>query len=178
MYVEEAESLASALAEARIGLVYGGGNTGVMGALANKLKSYGGHVTAIVPKALLNHDEIFSKLDSLHVVDSYHERKMLMYHLSDGFVVLPGGPGTLEELMEHLTWMHRGRSHKPVYMINQSGFWDPLLQMFEAMKKGGFASSDLNKRYSICGSAYDAIHDFTRGPAGAPLPGITAVVKG
>jgi uncharacterized protein (TIGR00730 family) len=167
IYAQEAVSLAGALAEARINLIYGGGGTGLMGEVARTLKSRGGHVTGIVPRALLNGEngeEIFRDLDVLHIVDSYHERKMLMYHLSDGFVTLPGGPGTLEELMEHLTWMHRGQRHsrKPVYIVNQSGYWDPLLRMFESMQKSGFISADLNSRYSIYQSACEAISDFTR----------------
>jgi uncharacterized protein (TIGR00730 family) len=160
MYVEEATNLGNALAEARIGLVYGGGGVGSMGAVARALKENGGHVTGVVPQSLLDSEPILDPLDALHVVSSYHERKMLMYHLSDGFVVLPGGPGTLEELMEHLTWMHRGRQRKPVYVVNQMGYWDPLLEMFDSMRRSGFISSDFSTRYSIFGSAYDAIADF------------------
>jgi uncharacterized protein (TIGR00730 family) len=168
IYAEEAARLADALAEAGIGLVYGGGGTGLMGVLARTLKNHGGHVTGIVPRAL-DDEQIFNESDVLHVVNSYHERKMLMYHLSDGFVALPGGLGTLEELMEHLTWMHRGRSRKPVYIINQSGYWGPLLQMFESMQRAGFISADLSSRYSVCRSACDAISEFVCGAVGSVL---------
>lgn len=165
MYAEEAVRLASLLVEAEIGLVYGGGGTGLMGEIARAVKNYGGHVTGVIPQALLNAENILisSELDALHVTNSYHERKMLMYHLSDGFIALPGGPGTLEELIEHLTWMHRGRSYKPVYIVNQSGYWDPLLTMFDAMQNSGFISFDLNSTYSVCESSQAAIYDFIQG---------------
>lgn len=169
-YAEEAGRLASALAAAKIGLVYGGGATGLMGIVARTLKNYGGYVTGIIPQELLSTEQLFSDLDVRHVVNSYHERKMLMYHLSDGFIVLPGGPGTLEELMEHLTWMHRGRSYKPVYIINQSGYWNPLFQMFRSMQETGFISHDFDCRYSICESASDAICDFLRRPVSPASP--------
>lgn len=170
VYVQEATRLAVALAEANIGLVYGGGGAGLMGVVARTVKEYGGHVTGIVPRVLYDDEELFKDfvgLDSLHLVNSYHERKMLMYHLSDGFIILPGGTGTLEELMEHLTWMHRGRSHKPVYIINQAGYWDPLLQMFASMETAGFISSEVKDRYSSCESIADALSDFGQRSVGS-----------
>ncbi|MGY4101244.1 LOG family protein [Nocardia sp. R16R-3T] len=178
IYIEEAVRLAGALAEAGIGLVYGGGGAGLMGVVARSLKSRGGHVTGVVPQVLFSEEEFIDESDLLHVVNSYHERKMLMYYLSDGFIVLPGGPGTLEELMEHLTWMHRGRTPKPVYIINQAGYWDPLLQMFESMQDRGFISHDLNSKYLICESSCDAVSDFMYGPVRSGIARISTDVKG
>lgn len=159
-YFGEATILGHLLAEKQIGLVFGGGGTGLMGALARAARQNSGHITGVVPQSLIGKEILFDEYDLLHITNSYHERKMLMYHLSDGFFVLPGGPGTLEELMEHLTWMHRGRICKPVYVVNHLGYWDPLLQMFEKMRETGFIATFLSDRFSTFNSAHDAVSDF------------------
>lgn len=159
-YALEAGELAAALGAANLGLVFGGGGTGLMRVLAEAFQAHGGRTIGVVPNALINTENVFERLDERYVVNSYHERKMLMYHLSDAFVALPGGPGTLEEILEHLTWMHRGHVHKPVYLINTGGYWNGLLTLFDTMRDQGFMADQLTERCVIFNSSSQAVSDF------------------
>ena len=103
------------MAEAQIGLVYGGGGNGLMGAVAQTVRDFGGHVTGIIPASLLEIENALETINERFVTNGFHERKMLMFNLSDGFVALPGGVGTLEELVEQLTWTQLGHHDKPVF---------------------------------------------------------------
>ncbi len=121
-----------------IALVYGGGNLGLMGIVANSCMAGGGKVFGVIPKALLDSEHGHRGLTRLEVVDSMHERKTRMAELSDGFLALPGGFGTLEELLEILTWSQLGIHGKPVALINVAGFFDPLLAMLAHARQEGF----------------------------------------
>jgi uncharacterized protein (TIGR00730 family) len=159
-YASDARALAAALRAAGLGLVFGGGGTGLMRVLAEAFQAHGGRAIGVVPNALINTENAFERLDERYVVNSYHERKMLMYHLADAFVALPGGPGTLEELLEHLTWMHRGRVFKPVYLINTDGYWNGLITMFNKMRDQGFIADQMTERCAIFSSSPEAVDDF------------------
>ena len=124
---EAAESLGALLAVRGIGLVYGGGNVGLMGIIADAVLRAGGEVIGVIPTALMDKELGHSGVTKLHVTASMHERKQLMADLSDGFIALPGGIGTLEELFETFTWLQLGFHDKPVGLLNVAGFYDHLL---------------------------------------------------
>jgi len=124
---EAAEQLGALLAGRGIGLVYGGGNVGLMGAVADGALQAGGEVIGVIPAALMEKELGHTGVTKLHVVASMHERKQLMADLSDGFIALPGGIGTLEELFETFTWLQLGFHGKPVGLLNVLGFYDHLL---------------------------------------------------
>lgn len=126
-YVHAAQALGHALACANIGLVYGGASIGLMGAVANAALAAGGQVTGVIPRVLAEKEIAHRGLTDLRVVSSMHERKALMAELSDGFVALPGGIGTLEELFEVWTWAQLGHHAKPCAVLNVNGFYDDLI---------------------------------------------------
>ena len=113
--------LAASMAEAGIGLVYGGGGNGSMGTVAGAVRDHGGHVTGIIPASLLELENALDNINERYVTNGFHERKMLMFNLSDGFVALPGGVGTLEELVEQLTWAQLGHHDKPILYREHGG---------------------------------------------------------
>jgi uncharacterized protein (TIGR00730 family) len=135
---EAARALATELLARRVGLVYGGGATGLMGALADAMLAGGGEVVGVIPRGLMTAELAHAGLSRLHVVDSMHERKALMTRLADGFVALPGGLGTLEETLEVLTWAQLGIHRKPVGLVNVAGYWDDLLRLLGHAVREGF----------------------------------------
>jgi uncharacterized protein (TIGR00730 family) len=126
-----AESLGQALAERKISLVYGGGNIGLMGIIADAAMKAGGEVIGVIPQALVDKELAHQGVTDLRIVNSMHERKALMAELSDGFIALPGGYGTLEEFCEILTWAQLGLHTKPFGLLNVSGFYDHFLQFLD-----------------------------------------------
>jgi uncharacterized protein (TIGR00730 family) len=128
LYAEAACALAMELVNDNITLVYGGGNIGLMGAIADEVLRLGGEVTGVIPKALLDKEVGHTGLTRLHIVKDMHERKAMMAELSDGFIAMPGGIGTLEELFEVLTWSQLGLHEKPIGLLNTLGFYDGLTQ--------------------------------------------------
>lgn len=138
-YREDAISLAHLFAENSISLVYGGGNKGIMGVLAKELKSLGGHVIGVLPKAMdlpsVRTEDVESELI---IVDGMHARKEKMYSLSDAFIALPGGIGTLEELSEIFTWRQLGYHEKNIALMNTTGYYDDLLRFLEHTVNEGF----------------------------------------
>ena len=126
-YLAAARELGGALAQRRIGVVYGGGCVGLMGALADAVLAANGQITGVIPKSLVAREVAHHGLSALHVVASMHERKAMMADLSDGFVALPGGWGTLEEFFEVLTWAQLGLHRKPCGLLNVGGYFDGLL---------------------------------------------------
>jgi uncharacterized protein (TIGR00730 family) len=130
-YAAAAETLGTMLAEQGVGLVYGGGNIGLMGKLATAALAAGGHVTGVIPKFLMEKEIGKIELPDLRIVQSMHERKALMAELSDGFVALPGGFGTLEEFCEILTWSQLGLHQKPFGLLNTAGFYDHFLAFID-----------------------------------------------
>lgn len=125
-YLEAAQELGALMARRRIELVYGGGNVGLMGHLAQSVLAHGGHVIGVIPRHLASREVAHTGLSDLRVVDSMHERKALMAELADGFIALPGGIGTLEELLEVMTWAQLGLHDKPCGLLNVAHFFDPL----------------------------------------------------
>ena len=143
-YLAAAESLGTSLGKAGLELVYGGGTRGIMGAVSDAVLKAGGKVTGIIPQFLIDMEATereLQRLDELIVTDDMHERKHIMFQRSDAFVALPGGIGTLEELVEIMTWSQLGRHEKPVVIANVNGFWDPLARLFDHMSKEGFLHS-------------------------------------
>jgi uncharacterized protein (TIGR00730 family) len=125
-YIAGAHELASELVSRNIGLVYGGSSIGIMGALADAMLAKGGRVTGIIPEHLMRKEVGHKHLSELHVVSSMHERKNMMATLSDGFIALPGGAGTLEEIFETWTWAQLGMHQKPCGLLNIAGYYDQL----------------------------------------------------
>jgi uncharacterized protein (TIGR00730 family) len=121
-----------------IGLVYGGGNIGLMAVVADAVRAAGGEAIGVIPRALVERELAHEGLDALHIVPSMHVRKATMADLADGFVALPGGIGTLEELFEIWTWAQLGEHRKPVALLNVAGFYDPLLGFLDAVVTAGF----------------------------------------
>jgi uncharacterized protein (TIGR00730 family) len=140
-HIEAARALGRAMAGSGVGLVYGGGSIGLMGALADAVLRFGGEAIGVIP-GFLNELEVGHRgLTDLRVVSSMHERKALMAQLCDAFVALPGGFGTLEEFSEVLTWAQLGLHAKPCALLNATGFFDPLLALFDRQVAEGFLSS-------------------------------------
>jgi uncharacterized protein (TIGR00730 family) len=142
-FVESAIALGKAMAEGGIRLVYGGGSIGLMGAVATSVLDHGGTVTGIIPGFLTARENALKRVQELIVTPDMHERKRLMFERSDAFVALPGGIGTLEELVEQLTWQQLGRHSKPVLLANIEGFWEPLLALLAHMRETQFIRKSL-----------------------------------
>ncbi|MFG1394584.1 LOG family protein [Xanthobacter agilis] len=130
------------LAHNSIRLVYGGGGVGLMGEVATAVALAGGRVTGIIPTFLVRAERAFRHTAEMIEVDGMHERKRLMFEKADAFVALPGGIGTLEELVEQLTWAQLGRHRKPILLANLGGFWDPFLDLVSHMQAAGFLPAE------------------------------------
>src|SRR5262249_23074979 len=157
-----AQTLCQGMAEAGIGLVYGGGGNGLMGALAEAVHDNGGHVTGIIPSSLLKLENALEKVNKRFVTNGFHERKMRMFNLSDGFVALPGGVGTLEELVEQLTWAQLGHHDKPVFIVNIAGYWDLLLHMLARMREQLFIRPELDVPYITGDKVEEVVPQFLK----------------
>ncbi|NJP38389.1 TIGR00730 family Rossman fold protein [Alkalicoccus luteus] len=138
IYEQESTKLGKALAERGIELIYGGGAVGMMGVTANASLSAGGKVTGIMPRMLQEREIAHPMLTDLIVVDSMHERKSRMADMADGFLILPGGAGTMEEFFEVFTWAQLGIHKKPIGILNADNYYEPLLTMFDHMIREGF----------------------------------------
>ena len=141
-YAEAARKLAQEMVKNNIALVYGGGNVGLMGIIASEVMKLGGEATGVIPKALLDKELGHDGLTRLHIVKDMHERKAMMAELSDGFVAMPGGMGTLEELFEVLTWAQLGFHYKPISLYNVEGFYNNLIAFVDHLVSQRFVSSD------------------------------------
>ena len=139
-YTEAAHSLGRTLAKANIRLVFGGGHVGLMGVVSNAAIEAGGEAIGVIPKFLVERELAHTGLTDLRIVGSMHERKAMMSDLSEGFITLPGGTGTLEEFFEILTWAQLGEHEKPCGLLNVAGYYDPLLTVFDQMVNRGFLS--------------------------------------
>ncbi|WP_061542312.1 TIGR00730 family Rossman fold protein [Collimonas fungivorans] len=142
VYAEAARGLAQAMVEQDIALVYGGGNVGLMGIIADEMLRLGGQATGVIPQALLQKELGHKGLTQLHIVKDMHERKAMMADLSDGFIAMPGGVGTLEELFEVFTWAQLGFHQKPIGLLNVDGFYDGLLQFIQHMVSQRFLKGE------------------------------------
>lgn len=137
-YIEASQQLAQSMAKQGITLVYGGAHVGIMGAIADELLKLGGKVVGVIPEALVDMEVAHDGLTELHVVSDMHERKARMADLADGFISLPGGLGTLEEMFEVLTWSQLGFHSKPCGLLNVCGFYDDLLRFLDNANEQGF----------------------------------------
>jgi uncharacterized protein (TIGR00730 family) len=142
-FVDSARRLGRILAENQIRLVYGGGSVGLMGALAESVLDHGGEVTGVIPDFLVNREHMLQRSQERIITRDMHERKRIMFERADAFVALPGGVGTLEELVEQITWAQLGRHKKPILIANIDGFWDPLCALLDHMKKLEFIRQGL-----------------------------------
>ena len=157
LYLEAAAKLGRILAAAHIGLVYGGGNTGLMGTIARSALAHGGFVTGIIPQFLTDREVALEAAQNLIVVPDMHTRKRLMFEKADAFVALPGGIGTLEELVEQLTWVQLERHTKPVLLADIGGFWRPLLDLFAHMRERRFIQANFEVRYLVAEAVEDIL---------------------
>jgi uncharacterized protein (TIGR00730 family) len=144
-YRHAAMEVGRLLAEHAIELVYGGGNIGLMGGLADTVLAAGGRVIGVIPEALMAKEVGHQGLTELRIVGSMHERKALMADLSDGFIALPGGYGTFEEFCEVVTWSQLGLHAKPCAVLNVEGYYDPLLELFDRAVRQGFLRHENRK---------------------------------
>ena len=145
----EVKSLGKLLLDKKIDLVYGGAKIGLMGIIADTILLGGGYVTGIIPRILSKKEIINEDVSKLIIVETMHERKKKMYDISDAFIVLPGGIGTLEEFSEILTWKILGIKNKPIFVLNLNGYYDFLLNQFQVMKENNFLYSDIYKEITI-----------------------------
>ena len=164
---EFAHAFGSACAARGIELIYGGGGIGLMGTVAEAALAGGGRVTGIMPRSLLGSEAPSPDVTELVIVDSMHERKKQMFDRAGGFVVLPGGLGTLDETIEIVTWRQLGFHDKPIVLANHRGYWDPLLTLFDHIVATGFAQPDAHDLYTVAHSVDGIFERLTNGtPAG------------
>src|SRR5436190_10510514 len=143
-FAEAARQFGKILAEKRVGLVYGGGSLGLMGTLATSVLDHGGRVTGVIPEFLIGRERMMARAQEIVVTRDMHERKRVMFERADAFAALPGGIGTLEELVEQITWAQLGRHRKPIVIANIGGFWAPLLALFDHMRALAFIRPELD----------------------------------
>ncbi|SFD53101.1 TIGR00730 family Rossman fold protein [Streptomyces aidingensis] len=180
-YLDTARGLGRELAARRAGLVYGAGGVGIMGAVSAAAMAAGAAVTGVIPHALHERERLDNACGEIFVVSGMHERKALMYRLADAFVVLPGGYGTLDELMEVATWNQLGYHDKPVVLVNVRGFFDPLIGMLDRMLDDEFFSARDRAVIRVardCGTALDAIGVTRPDPAAESPRGVRHGVMG
>jgi uncharacterized protein (TIGR00730 family) len=156
-YVAAAEQLGTDMAAHGIRLVYGGGNVGLMGTTARAVMAAGGQVTGIIPEFLVSRERMLDGIDELHVVADMHTRKRMMFEAADAFVTLPGGVGTLEEVVEQLTWAQLGRHKKPIVLADIDGFWQPLVDIIHHMDREAFIRKGFEVSYHVARSAADIL---------------------
>lgn len=157
IHVATAEALGEGLATAGFGLVYGAGDLGLMGATARAAKQAGGHVTGFIPRHLLSRELGNPGVDAMIVTETMHERKKLMFGNSDAVVALPGGPGTLDELIEVLTWRQIGLHARPIVVVSPQGYWAPLLALIDHLIVEGFVDSDFRSYMTVVETASEAV---------------------
>lgn len=166
-HARSAELLGRTLAERGIRLVYGGGNVGLMGVMAQAALAGDGEVVGVIPDFLVKREVGDPGVTELIVVDSMHDRKRRMFELSDGFAVLPGGLGTLDEAFEIITWRLLGLHHKPIAFLNIAGCWDPFEALVDGIVDGGFAYDGTTGLFTMTSSVAELLEVLGEVPAGA-----------
>ena len=156
-YLAAATELGRRIAADGLSLVYGGGSIGLMGAVARATLDNGGHVTGVIPRFLEEREVMMQTVSDLVVTDDMHEHKRIMFDRADAFVALPGGIGTLEELVEVLTWGQLGRHRKPVALADINGFWRPLVTLLEHMREEAFIRPGFEIAYHVCPTVADIL---------------------
>ncbi|MCI0736035.1 MAG: TIGR00730 family Rossman fold protein [Beijerinckiaceae bacterium] len=175
VYDAAARKLGKEMAKAGVGLVFGGGAAGLMGAVASSVLASGGKVTGIIPEFLVGREGLLPQLKDYIVVNGMHERKRLMFEHSDAFVALPGGIGTLEELTEQLSWVQLERHTKPVVIADIAGFWQPLLSLFAHMRERRFIQPPFEVRYLVAEKIEDILPMIETAAAKAAVLGTRKV---
>jgi len=161
-YMASARVLGTAMAKAEIGLVYGGGGTGLMGEVARAVIEAGGHVTGVIPEFLIKREMMLEDMQELVVTTNMHERKMAMFEKSDGFVALPGGIGTLEELVEVSTWAQLNQHSKPIFVANINNYWGPFIQLLDHMRAEQFIRVGMAVHFDVVNTAEEIVPRFKR----------------
>jgi uncharacterized protein (TIGR00730 family) len=161
-FTEGARNLGYQLAESHIELVFGGGSVGLMNIIANAVLSRGGKAHGVIPQHLVNLEVAHQQLTALHITDSVHERKAMMAELSDAFIALPGGYGTLEELMEAITWLQLKIHTKPVVLLNLAGYYDKLIAFINHAKETGFIHNKNKELLHISNSIEECLNLLER----------------
>jgi len=156
-FIEAAREFGKIMAREGVGLVYGGGSKGLMGAVANSVLDHGGHVTGIIPEFLQDREHTLKRAQEVIITPDMHVRKQTMFDRADAFVALPGGIGTLEELVEQLTWAQLGRHKKPILILNIKGFWDPLSALLDHMRRLDFIRLELGVTLLVAQRPEDAL---------------------
>lgn len=167
-FTTAARAFGKTLADNHIGLVFGGGSAGIMGALAKSVLEHGGEVTGVIPEFLVQREHAMREADQLIVTRDMHERKRKMFELADAFVALPGGVGTLEELVEQLTWAQLGRHKKPILIANVKNFWQPLCALLDHMNKLEFIRDGLDLNLLIADEVEDILPKLQAAASRAP----------
>ena len=175
-YAVAARELGHCMASEGVGLVYGGGGLGLMGELARAVLAHGGRVTGIIPAFLSKKERMLRDVTELIVVDDMHQRKKLMFDKSDAFVALPGGIGTLEELVEQLTWAQLGRHTKPIVLVNIDAFWAPFLALLRHMHEEAFIRPDMAVRFATVARAEEVLPSILAAAASAPREPVAEAV--
>jgi len=149
LYIQHARTLGKIFVQHNIMLIYGGGSTGIMGAIADAVMENNGKVTGVIPRVLVDWEHQHENITELLIVDNMHTRKMKLYELCDAAVILPGGFGTLDELFEMLTWNQLAIHNKPIFIINSAGFYNSLISHMRNFEEDGFLYDELDKRIKI-----------------------------
>lgn len=167
-FVEAGRAFGAVLANNRIELVFGGGSIGMMGTIATSVLHHGGKVTGIIPEFLVAREHAMAGADHLIVTRDMHERKRKMFEMADAFVAMPGGIGTLEEVVEQITWVQLGRHRKPILLANIKGFWNPLCALIDHMKALEFIRGDLNFDLLVADKVADILPMLQKAAAAVP----------
>ena len=162
IYMQAARELGKSIARNGLGLVYGGGSLGLMGETARAVLNAGGHVTGVIPDFLVKRERMLTQVQQLIVTQDMHERKMTMFEHASGFVALPGGIGTLEELVEVSTWAQLGRHNKPIILANIDGYWDPLIELMQHMRAEEFIRAGLELQHDIVATVDEIVPTFLK----------------
>ena len=161
-YTDNAKILGKKIAYNNLKLVYGGGNIGLMGILADSCKQNGGQILGVIPYNLTKKEQGKQNISSYILTEDMHERKKVMYMNSDMIIALPGGIGTLEELFEMLTWKQLGFHKKPIYLLNILDYWDSLLDLLDIMIKKGFLEKESNSYFKVCETVDEIFLDLKK----------------
>jgi uncharacterized protein (TIGR00730 family) len=156
-FAEAARATAAAMVREHVQLVYGGGRLGLMGLIADSVLELGGEVYGVIPQALVDIEVAHPSVTELHIVETMHERKAKMTELADGFLALPGGIGTLDELFEAWSWNALGYHKKPFCLLNVKGYWDGLIDFIDHATASGFMSAQRRKQLLIANSPEEAL---------------------
>lgn len=173
LHKEAAARLGTMLAKKGIALVYGGGRVGLMGIMADAALASGGHVIGVIPRHLVEAEVGHGSVSELHIVSSMHERKQKMFELSDAFAVLPGGLGTLDEAFEMVTWRQLHLHDKPIVIVDEGGYWAPLLALIDAIEADGYAKGIKGRLLEVVNGVDALLPALAR----APEPSLPAATR-